>query len=74
MDAEHTALGRASENGFLNLVAWSKIDYDSGKLYNTILDTFMKYNIIYLFKLVLMYFKDIQSNLNIHITIVIKQL
>lgn len=59
VDVEYIVLGRVSENGFFNFVVWSKIDYDSGKLYNIILDIFMKYNIIYLFKLVLMYFKDI---------------
>lgn len=60
-------LGRGRGSSFLNVVTWNKVDYDSGKLSNKILDTYIKYNTICSFKLILMYIVDIQNDLNIHI-------
>lgn len=65
-------LERGYESSFLNVVTWNKIDYDSGKVSNIILDTYIKYSTICSFKLILMYFIDIQNDLNIHIIISVK--
>lgn len=39
-------LERGYESSFLNVVTWNKIDYDSGKVSNIILDTYIKYNLL----------------------------
>lgn len=67
MNTEHVVLGRGRGSSFLNVVTWNKVDYDSGKVSNIILDTYIKYNMIYSFKLILMYIVDIQNDLNIYI-------
>lgn len=65
-------LERGYESSFLNVVTWNTIDYDSGKVSNIILDTYIKYNTICSFKLILMYIIDTQNDLNIHIIVSVK--